>query len=218
MHNYYKYATHVNIDFAEIAFLVSKNLYNSTKNIRGSTGDKSKCYREYYGDYKPSIIYIAKVALFPIAGIKTKNVMNFSQDMCNYTVKGREKIHDKLKGINYDILMYIMRNPILNDTTEYNDNRISLYVGQKGKCSITGESLQIGNMESHHKKTRKDGGTDEYSNLTFVIKDVHKLIHAIKEETISYYLSNVKKFINLENLSKLNKLRKSVGNCELYIN
>lgn len=217
VHNYYKYATHVNIDFSEIAFLVIKNLYNRTKNIRGSTGTKSNAYIKYYGKYKFSMIYIAKIALFPIAGIKTKNVRSFSQDMCNYTLKGREKIHDKLKGISYDILKKIMENPILNETTEYNDNKISLYVGQNGKCSITEESLQIVNMEIHRKKPIKDGGSDKYENLTFVTKDVHKLIHATTKEAIDYYLDNVKRFLNIENLSKLNKLRKSVGNCELYI-
>jgi hypothetical protein len=53
----------------------------------------------------------------------------------------------KTVGTNFNnilmlaILIYIMENPILNETTEYKDNRISLYVGQKCKCSITGEPL-----------------------------------------------------------------------------
>ncbi|MBC8059293.1 MAG: group II intron reverse transcriptase/maturase [Clostridiaceae bacterium] len=218
MHNYYRYATNVNIDFYKIAFLVSKNLYNSTKSIRGSTGKKSKAYMKFYGKYNFRMTYIADIALFPIAGVKTRNVMNFSQNICNFTKEGRKIIHDKLKGINYDILKYIMENPIQNETTEYNDNRVSLYVGQNGKCSITGESLQISDMESHHKTPRKDGGTDEYKNLTFVVKDIHKLIHAVTKETIENYLNKVKKIINEENIIKLNKLRKLVGNCELYIN
>jgi len=217
LHNYYRYATHVNIDFSNIAFLVSKNLYNSTKSIRGSTGKKSKAYMMYYGKYNFRMTYIAGIALFPIAGIKTKNVMNFTQNTCNFTKEGRELIHDKLKGIDNNILKYIMENPIQGETTEYNDNRISLYVGQKGKCSITGGPLQISDMESHHKTPRKLGGSDEYANLTFVTYDIHKLIHAIAEETIPSYMNKLQKVINKKSLIKINKLRKLVGNCELYI-
>jgi 5-methylcytosine-specific restriction endonuclease McrA len=172
---------------------------------------------EYYGKYNYKITYIAGIALFPIAGIKTKNVMNFSQNICNYTYKGREKIHDKLKYISQKILKYLMANPIQGETTEYNDNRISLYVGQKGKCSVTGELLQIGDMDSHHKIPRELGGKDEYGNLTFVIYDIHKLIHATTEKTIQCYMDKLKKLINKISLTKINKLRKLVGNCELYI-
>jgi len=215
LHNYYRYATYVSVDLAKIAFLVSKNLYNSTKRIRSKKGIKSKTYMEYYGTHKCKAIYITGQALFPIAGIRTKNVMNFSQNICNFTKEGREKIHNSLKGINYRTIRYLMENPIFGETTEYNDNRISLYVGQKGKCSITGEQLQIGNMDSHHKITRELGGKDDYANLTFVITDIHKLIHAIKEETVQKYIVKLKKFINKENLKKINKLRKLVGNCEI---
>ena len=217
LHNYYRYATHVNIDFSKIAFLVSKNLYNSTKRIRGKTGNKSKTFMAYYGRYNFKTTYIGKIALFPIAGIRTKNVMNFSQNTCNFTQKGRELIHNNLKGINYNILKYLMENPIQGETTEYNDNRVSLYVGQKGKCSITGEPLQISDMDSHRKIPRKMGGKDVYSNLTFVTSDIHKLIHATTAETIQKYMNKVIKFINKENLKNVNKFRKFVGNCELYI-
>ncbi|MBC8062969.1 MAG: HNH endonuclease [Clostridiaceae bacterium] len=110
-----------------------------------------------------------------------------------------------------------MENPLHGETTEYNDNRVSLYVGQNGKCSITGEQLQISNMETHHKVSRKDGGKDEYKNLTLIILDIHKLIHAVTEEVVQKYMNKVRKFIDAKNLIKLNKLRNLVGNCELYI-
>jgi phenylalanine-4-hydroxylase len=72
-------------------------------------------------------------------------------------------------------------------------------------------------MQSHHKIPRKDGAIDKYENLMFVIKDVHKLIHATTKETIEFYLNSIKKLLNNENLLKLNKLRKSIKNCKLYI-
>ncbi|OAA85383.1 group II intron reverse transcriptase/maturase [Clostridium ljungdahlii] len=175
MHNYYKVATHVNIDFHKIYFLVRQSLNNRLYRIRSDTGLISKAYEKFYGKYNYKKWYIAGLGLFPIAGIKTSNAMNFKQEICNYTKEGRKKIHDNLKGINYKMLRYIMENPVLGQTTEYNDNRISLYVAQNGKCSITGKILEIGNMECHHKKPKELGGKDEYNNLIFVLKDVHKL-------------------------------------------
>lgn len=104
-----------------------------------------------------------------------------------------------------------MENPVQGQTTEYNDNRISLYVAQNGKCSVTGEILEIENMECYHKKPKELGGKDEYKNLTFVLKDVYKLIHAVEIEIIEKY----KDILNLDkkSLERLNKLRSKVGNC-----
>lgn len=44
----------------------------------------------------------------------------------NYTAEGRAEIHKMLKTVNIMILHYMMRNPILNRSIEYNDNRLSL--------------------------------------------------------------------------------------------
>ena len=104
-----------------------------------------------------------------------------------------------------------MENPISGQSTEYNDNRISLYVGQYGLCAVTGESLNIGDMEVHHKQPKSVGGSDSYKNLIFVRKNVHKLIHASKFETIEKYLEVLN--LNKKGLEKLNKLRLKVGNC-----
>lgn len=213
MHNYYKVATHVNIDFHKVYFLVSKSFNNRLYRIRSDTGVITKAYEKFYGKYNYKKWYIAGLILFPIAGIKTSNAMNFKQEICNYTEEGRKIIHDNLREINHKILHYIMENPVQGQTTEYNDNRISLYVAQNGKCSVTGEILEIGNMECHHKKPKELGGKDEYKNLTFVLKDVYKLIHAVEIKIIEKY----KIILNLDkkSLERLNKLREKVGNCTI---
>ena len=133
MHNYYKVATHVNIDFHKVYFLVSQSFNNRLYRIRSDTGLISKAYEKFYGKYNYKKWYIAELGLFPIAGIKTSNAMNFKQEICNYTEEGRKKIYDNLKEINYEMLRYIMKNPVQGQTTEYNDNRISLYAAQNGK-------------------------------------------------------------------------------------
>jgi hypothetical protein len=66
-----------------------------------------------------------------------------------YTPEGREAIHKNLVGIDMSILHYLMRNPVGNQTIEYNDNRLSLYCAQKGKSSekTTRISLNLTNQQ-----------------------------------------------------------------------
>lgn len=74
-------------------------------------------------------------------------------------------------------LQYLMRNPIPYRTTAYNDNRISLYCVQYGKCAVTGRKLEIKEIHCHHKLPKYLGGTDKYKNLVIISEDVHRLIH-----------------------------------------
>lgn len=213
IHNYYKVATHVNLDFDEISFKLKKTIYNKTKSIQSKTGAKSNSYNKFYSKYNFKVTYILGVALFPISGIVTNFPMNFSQEICNYTKLGRKKIHKRQESVSANILNYLMENPVITRSIEYNDNRISLYVGQNGVCPISKNFLEIGNMQCHHKVPIKHGGTDEYNNLTFVKDEVHKAIHATTIETIDKYL----KTLNLDEnaLKKLNKLRNLVGNFKI---
>lgn len=213
LQNYYKVATNVNMDFSKIAYIVNRSIHNRTKNIRGKTGIKSKCYIKFYGKYNFKEIYINKIVLFPIAGVKTTPPMNFSQQICNYTVAGRAKIHNIQRLIPIWMIRYIMENPVRDMSVEYNDNRISLYIAQGGICPISRGFLEIGNMECHHKIPKSMGGNDEYSNLIYVTKEVHKLIHSKEKDTIYKYLKKLNpKTINTK---KLNNLRKLSGNFEI---
>lgn len=216
LHGYYKIASHVSKDFANIAFHVNKSLNCRTKCIKSKTGIKSKAYEKFYGKSKVKPIFIQGVALYPIHFVQTTPPVCFSQDICSYTPQGRKKIHDGLQNFDYNILLYLMKNPVKGQSTEYNDNRISLYVGQRGRCFVTGEKLQISNMEVHHKKPRYSGGTDEYKNLVFVTSDIHELIHATNEETIEKHLKRLEN--QTVDFERLNKLRILVGNCEISAN
>lgn len=102
-HNYYNVATLVTYDFAEIGYSLLKTLHNRLRFISSNNGRKSETYMKYYGDYNSRTYYIRNIALFPIAGIKTKPPMNFSQDICDYTVGGRAKIHTNLFTIDIEI-------------------------------------------------------------------------------------------------------------------
>lgn len=215
IHEYYKVATFGYMDFNKIGYQVRKYIHNQLKGIAKNKGDPNKTFKKLYGHSKEKRYFIKGIALYPIRAFKMKPPMNFSQTICDYAESGRKAIHQSLK-MDTLIIKYLLENPIKGETIEYNDNRISLYVGQNGKCSVTGEFLEIGKMQCHHKTPRSAGGDDQYSNLTFVKEEIHKLIHATKPETIKKFLDNLK--LNVEQLKKLNRLRKKVGNESILIN
>ncbi|AMM91070.1 reverse transcriptase [Bacillus pumilus] len=214
-HEYYKVATFGYMDFNKIGYQVRKYIHNQLKGIAKNRGEPSKTFQKLYGHSKEKRYFINGIALYPIRAFKMNKPMNFSQTICDYTDSGRKKIHQAIK-MNTLIIKYLLENPIKGETTEYNDNRISLYVGQNGKCSVTGDFLEIGRMHCHHKTPRSVGGDDRYNNLTFVKVEVHKLIHATKPETIKKFLNDLK--LSEEHLKKLNRLRKKVGNEIILVN
>ncbi len=122
-------------------------------------------------------------------------------------------IHDNFFKVDMGYVHYLMNNPVPNQSAEYNDNRISLYIAQGGLCGVTKRHLAIDNMEVHHKIPKGKGGTDQYQNLIYVLRDVHKLIHSTKEETIQKYLVELQ--LTEKELGKVNALRKKAGNYVL---
>ena len=216
LQNYFKIATMVSQDFGEIAYKVRKHLNNKTKRIRANPKIKenvnNKSYQKFFKEYNFKIISVARTILYPIGAIKWKNCMQYSQEISRYTPQGREKLHEKLK-LDMDKITYIMRNPVKNETVEYNDNRISLYAGQQGRCAISNQYLEIGWMEVHHIIPKILEGDDNYSNLIFVTSEIHTLIHATVNKTIAKYLKKVE----LDDLGfeKLNKFRTLVGNSKI---
>jgi hypothetical protein len=224
MHQYYCIATHCNLDFSRINYIVSKSLHNRlkrvTKKVKGrnknpeAEAPKSKTYQRLYGEYKGKPKIIAKIRIFPINGCTFKTPLNFTQATNNYTEKGRELVHNKLRSANY-LIGYLLNNAPKGQSVEFNDNRISLMAAQYGKCGVTGIPLSIGNMECHHKEPKelKRENPDRYRNLMWVLADVHKLIHATRPDTIQHYLQ----MLNLDNkaLQKVNSLRLLAENLEI---
>ena len=213
LHEYYKIATNVYIDFDRIAFDVRKTLLCRTKSHRNKTGLRSKAFQKFYSGFTGKMFYVAKLALYPVNGVKTSPPMCFSQEICNYTERGRAKIHEMQKAVSPYILRKLMEHPIQGQNTELNDNRISLYIAQRGKCAVCKEPLVLGNMVVHHILPRADGGKDNYANLILVTEEVHRLIHATDPEIIRKYLQKLE-CCNFDR-KKLNKLRVLAGNCKI---
>lgn len=214
LQNYYNIATEIYKDFAEIDYKLRTCLKNRFRFIRTKTGYKSEEYKKRYKNFTGKVTYILKVAIYPISSIKTSYPKVCKQETCNYTKEGRELIHTKLGYINTEMLKYLTKNPIIAQSVECNDNRLSLYSAQKGQCRITGLPLDE-TMEIHHITPIKNGGTDEYRNLILVTYDIHKFIHAIQKDTINYYMNKLN--LNKIELNKLNKYRIKSGN-EIIVN
>lgn len=220
VHNYYDMATMVCHDLHPLAFSVHKSLKaRLQKRLKTAKQARKKHLRypipdfikERYGD-SDQLRFVRGYALIPIGYVKHRNPMMKRRVINSYTTEGREAIHKKLgRNIDTNIMHYLMRNPIPYRSAAYNDNRISLYCAQFGKCAITGEKLEIGNIHCHHKLPKHLGGSDEYKNLVIVSESVHRLIHATNPEIIRKYLQKLN--LDAKQLRKLNKLR-SLANVE----
>lgn len=211
-HQYYKVASMVSRDFKEIDYLVSRYRKHIVERSGSYKGVITDLYIKIYGNCEGKKQFIHNNILFPLSYVRTSAPINFSQQVCNYTIEGRKVIHDNLCkfSVSSRIMRYLLENPNPYQTAEFNDNRISLYVGQNGKCAVTGEYLEIGNMEVHHKQMKSKGGSDAYSNLIYLLKDIHKLIHYTDIEKIKN--TKNKYMLTEKQLLKVNKLRGLVGN------
>lgn len=207
--NYYNTATLCTEDFAEIEWKTRTFRHNRLKNYISDKGKPSELYNKLYGEYNYKKEYIQGICLFPIAAKRNCYPILFTQEKCPYTEFGRSLIHKELK-LDFDVLRYILNYYHSEESTELNDNCISKYSEQTGRCYVTKQKLEIGNMELHHIIPKQKGGKDNYQNLVWITYEVHKLVHATDEQIIRKYLSQLQ--LDTKEMQKLNKLRASVGN------
>lgn len=221
IHEYYRLATKVCDDFTPFALSVHKSLKarlrKRVKTARMVRKKHTPCeippaIKERYGQSK-QLRFVAGHAIVPIGYIRHKPPKSKQRIINAYTPEGREAIHRNLDKVDMTILHYLMRNPVQYRTIEYNDNRLSLYSAQMGKCAVSGKRLSIGDIHCHHKTPKHLGGNDKYQNLVLVCEDVHRLIHATNPEIIGKYVET----LNLDQKQRktLEKLRSlvHVENC-----
>ena len=158
---------------------------------------------KFYGKSN-QIRFVYNIAIVPLGYIQHQWARQF-KGYSPYVSKDRSSIHSEQRAVDFKILKSIMENPIKGQSVEYNDNRISLFVGQYGKCYVTSKEMNSQNMHCHHKLPKNLGGTDEYKNLVLIEENIHRLVHAVKEETIKRYLSELN--LTSEMIDKINKLR-----------
>ncbi|PEC57777.1 group II intron reverse transcriptase/maturase, partial [Bacillus wiedmannii] len=217
--NYYKYAVTIYMDLTVVKYTLWKTirvrLRYKMKHIK-FCNTSANFKKKARGIQPNSKIYVVqRTPLLPITGVHHKNPWNFSQVVCNYTEKGRNKVHSNLRAIPKDVLNQVMNTYSKSRSIEYNDNRISKYVAQYGKCYITGEEIGVDRVHCHHIIPINQGGNDKYNNLVIVDWFIHKLIHMTNHTKIKRYLRSFN--LNEKQMDKLNVLRTKAGNEPIVI-
>lgn len=127
---YYNSATHGTLDFTWLGYILERRIYNRLKGLFSKEGKLPEVFKHKYR--RPSSAaqarFIAGIPLFPIADIRHQSPMCFSQDHTPYTESGRKKIHTCLNGMIQNGLESLSDNPVIYESTEYNDNRISRWI------------------------------------------------------------------------------------------
>ena len=209
--NYYSIATDINLDASKLQRAVMTVLTNSLGSNRGvrmskEGGELTDFEKKTFG--KSEMLRYTKATkqpIYPIGYTQTRHPMAKKTTTCSYTPEGREGLHDNLR-INQNVLIALMKSSDRHQSLEFNDNKLSKFSAQFGKCAITGKEFQVvSDIHCHHKLPKHLGGSDKYENLILVLEPVHKLIHATVEETINKYLDMLN--LNKEQLTKLNELR-----------
>ena len=218
--SYYKIATHINLDFNGLNLAVMRVFTNRLRTqkcnrLRRKGRPLTKAEIGLYGN-TPMMRYVAgsDEPIYPIGFVQHKPPWTKKRKANLYTAEGRKEIHDNLR-INTSLMVQMMKSSGKN-STEYSDNRISLYSAQWGKCGITGIEFQcLEDIHCHHKLPKQYGGTDRYDNLVLLLPQVHRLIHAADEITIRKYLEVLK--LDKTQILKLNKYRELAKNNPITV-
>ena len=207
LHNYYRIASCACLDFEKIGYDTG-----STKKIRLSglkrEGQIHNSYiAQNYGSSK-QMRWLNGEPVIPAAYVRYRRPNRKKQSINKYTPEGRQEIHKKL-GVDTGVMVWMMRHPVARESVEFNDNRISLFAGQLGKCAITGEYLTRGDVICRRKVPKWDGGTSEYSNLILVTQAVDDMLNE-KDAEFAWELSRRLK-LDENKRKKANRLRVAAG-------
>lgn len=217
-HEYYNSATHVNIDFSKLAFSVKKFMHHKLRKIAKYgvpiVEEMSPIHRKLYGKSKLRTWKLHNVYIYPINYVQHKRLLNFSQEICDYSPQGRSISSKRLTSQTRAKVIELARRCNPYESAEYNDNRISRASMCGMKCEVTGVELNVDDVHCHHMIPRYFGGNDDYQNLRIVHRAIHKLIHATNTKTIYKYQSLI---VNQKALEKLNELREHCKLDKIYL-
>lgn len=205
--DYYCIATRVNLNFSDIARPINGQLLHRIDGIKKQGEIKNRYLRKRYGKSK-QMRWIGETPLVPLAYVQFKIPMRKSRKINPYTSEGRAEIHDNLR-VDVNSMLWLMRHPIPTESVRYNDNRVSLYAGQDGKCAITGKKLDVQTCFCYRKTNDCKKGKDNYQNL--LLLSLQGLAIVSSEDMMSV-VALVKEYsLNAKVITKVNKLRATAG-------
>lgn len=205
--DYYCIATRVNLNFSDIARPINGQLLHRIDGIKKQGEIKNRYLRKRYGKSK-QMRWIGETPLVPLAYVQFKIPMRKSRKINPYTSEGRAEIHDNLR-VDVNSMLWLMRHPISTESVRYNDNRVSLYAGQDGKCAITGKKLDVQTCICYRKTNDCKKSNDSYQNL--LLLSLQGLAIVSSEDMMSV-VTLVKEYsLNAKVITKVNKLRATAG-------
>lgn len=212
MQNYYCIATNVYNNLTEVSYALLPTIRIRLRNIAKSVPFESTSseFQSRTKGIRPKtkIVMIADNPLLPIQGVQHKNPMNFSQDICNFTKQGRNKVHEDVVVVTKEEIRALLENENPADSVEFNDNRISAYIAQQGNCYVMNRRGTPSTLICIHKSDKGDN-LDRYSNLAFVELPIAK---AILTESADEAKSLLKGYVlNSQQKKKLNRIRTNYG-------
>jgi group II intron reverse transcriptase/maturase len=205
--DYYCIATRVNLNFSDIARPINGQLLHRIDGIKKQGEIKNRYLRKRYGKSK-QMRWIGETPLVPLAYVQFKIPMRKSRKINPYTPEGRAEIHDNLR-IDVNSMLWLMRHPIPTESVRYNDNRVSLYAGQDGKCVITGKELDVQTCVCYRKTNDCKKGNDSYQNLMLLSLQG---LAIVSSDDMTSVAAMVKEYsLNAKAITKVNKLRATAG-------
>ena len=195
------------MNFSDIARPINGQLLHRIDGIKKQGEIKNRYLRKRYGKSK-QMRWIGETPLVPLAYVQFKIPMRKSRKINPYTSEGRAEIHDNLR-VDVNSMLWLMRHPISTESIRYNDNRVSLYAGQDGKCAITGKKLDVQTCICYRKTNDCKKGNDSYQNL--LLLSLQGLAIVSSEDMMSV-VALVKEYsLNAKVITKVNKLRATAG-------
>ena len=212
MQNYYCAATNIYNNLTEVSYALLPTTRVRFKKIAKLIPFEttSQDFQMKTTGIRPQtkIIMIADTPLLPINGVKHKNPLNFSQDICNFTEHGRSKIHEEIALVTKGEIRILLEYKDTTKSVEFNDNRISVFIAQQGNCYITNRRHSPTDMVCIYKNITETD-RDKYQNLVFVEIPISKAILTESVQQAKMWLMNYG--LSSQQKKKLNKIRANYG-------
>ena len=212
MQNYYCVATNIYNNLTEVSYALLPTTRVRFKKIAKLIPFEttSQDFQMKTTGIRPQtkIIMIADTPLLPINGVKHKNPLNFSQDICNFTEHGGSKIHEEIALVTKGEIRILLEYKDTTKSVEFNDNRISVFIAQQGNCYITNRRHSPTDMVCIYKNITETD-RDKYQNLVFVEIPISKAILTESVQQAKMWLMNYG--LSSQQKKKLNKIRANYG-------
>ncbi|WP_289201998.1 group II intron reverse transcriptase/maturase [Parabacteroides goldsteinii] len=212
MQNYYCVATNIYNNLTEVSYALLPTTRVRFKKIAKLIPFEttSQDFQMKTTGIRPQtkIIMIADTPLLPINGVKHKNPLNFSQDICNFTEHGRSRIYEEIALVTKGEIRILLEYKDTTKSVEFNDNRISVFIAQQGNCYITNRRHSPTDMVCIYKNITETN-RDKYQNLVFVEIPISKAILTESVQQAKMWLMNYG--LSSQQKRKLNKIRANYG-------